>query len=80
MRSAPTRGGSRPNTVAHFKTPLFPAVVREYGQLYYDYGLNITTPSTALAINYFFNANGMFDPDTTGTGHQPFGVDQRRSL
>lgn len=41
---------------------------------YYDY----KTPSasaTTLA-GYHFKANGIYDPDTTGIGHQPLGFDQ----
>lgn len=45
--------------------------------LYYDYTLTRTIPSTgAAAGNYFFSANGVFDPDVTGVGHQPLGFDQ----
>lgn len=29
---------------------------------------------------YFFSCNGMFDPDATGTGHQPYYFDQMSAL
>jgi hypothetical protein len=38
----------------------------------------VVTPSltAGLASDYKFNLNGLFDPDLTGTGHQPYGYDQ----
>jgi hypothetical protein len=33
-------------------------------------------PSTGVAQGYIFRANSCFDPNETGTGHQPLGFDQ----
>jgi hypothetical protein len=35
---------------------------------------------TGAAGNYLFSANGMYDPNITGTGHQPIGFDQMMAL
>ncbi len=41
----------------------------------------IIDPGASSAIGqYFFNANGLFDPDQTGTGHQPMGFDQYMAM
>jgi len=53
--------------------PLFPA--RTTRRLRYSTNVTLSsslgTPST-----YIFAANGLFDPDISGTGHQPMGFDQ----
>jgi len=33
-------------------------------------------PSIGSAGSYVYSANGMYDPNVTGTGHQPYGFDQ----
>jgi len=32
--------------------------------------------STGVAADYVLNASSLYDPDVTGTGHQPYGFDQ----
>jgi len=63
-----------------FTTPLFPATVRKRGQLYYERGLSVTAPVTGNVAGYLFSCNGAFDPNITGTGHQPMGFDQMMSM
>jgi hypothetical protein len=41
---------------------------------YYEYILTRSGTAGALSV-YFFTANGLFDPNITGTGHQPMGFD-----
>jgi len=38
------------------------------------------TSTSGVIQNYFFKCNGMFDPNQTGTGHQPYLFDQVGSL
>lgn len=42
---------------------------------------NVQLVSTSGALNkYLFSCNGMFDPNSTGTGHQPLYYDQMAAL
>lgn len=79
-RSAPTHQGRTPGQVALYHVPLFPAVARQHGQLYYDRSMPLTTGATGNVTYLVFSANGMYDPDIIGTGHQPMGFDQMMSL
>lgn len=56
-----------------YRTPLFPPKFKKV-LTYSDVGLTVTGTS-GLVGSYFFSANGCFDPDITGTGHQPIGFD-----
>jgi len=53
--------------------PIFP--VRCTRKLRYSTTFQLTCTSGAVAT-YVFRANDLFDPDYTGTGHQPMGFDQ----
>jgi hypothetical protein len=53
--------------------PIFP--VRTVKKLRYSTSLYIAGTSGVVA-SHVFSANGLFDPDITGTGHQPMGFDQ----
>lgn len=81
-RSIPTAGrmANAPFKVALYRTPLFPSAVMQRNMLYYDYNLSVTMPNTGQGVNYFFSANGAWDPDITGTGHQLMGYDQMMAL
>jgi hypothetical protein len=53
--------------------PVFPARVLK--RLRYSDNFNLAGASGVVA-SYVFAANGLFDPNITGTGHQPMGFDQ----
>lgn len=42
-----------------------------------QYSVSLTSGTSTLRV---FRGNGMYDPDRTGTGHQPYGFDQLSGL
>lgn len=66
--------GRTANADLAFRTPLFPPRFTKR-LIYCETGLTISA-TAPLANTYFFTANGMFDPNITGTGHQPMGFDE----
>ncbi len=57
-----------------FRTPLFPPRFRKK-LVYVDNDISIAS-TAGLLSNYFYSANGLFDPNISGVGHQPMGFDQ----
>lgn len=57
------------------QTPLWPASKLIHGQLYYDFQQTLTG-TAGVPASRVYTANGIFDPDITGTGHQVIGFDQ----
>jgi len=76
--TAPTLLDAR--SYALMRPPILPSTSRQIGQLYYESALGLTAPTTGNAVTYFFSANGIYDPNITGTGHQLIGFDQMMLL
>lgn len=57
------------------KMPLFTARSKNMMLPYYT-ATSLTVPATAAAVSFVFSANGLYDPDISGTGTQPTGFDQ----
>lgn len=77
---AATFGREDPYQHALTRIPLFPQIVMQRRQLYYDYQGQLTLPGAGIATQWFYSANSAFDPDSSGTGHQPIGYDVMSSL
>lgn len=58
-----------------YRTPLWPASKLIHDQFYYDYGRILTSLAGTTETRVYI-ANGVYDPDITGTGHQAIGFDQ----
>lgn len=54
-----------------------PSMIRK---LRYADRISIDPGASGVATTHSFVANGLFDPDLTGTGHQPMGFDQLMPL
>lgn len=58
-----------------YKTPVFRVSPYITKMFYYDY-IHSLTPVLGVPDTDFYAANSLYDPDTTGVGHQPIGFDQ----
>lgn len=70
-----TGGGANVNTLVFEPwMPIFPASITK--RLRYSTTCAIGATSGAITTTQVFRANDLFDPDYTGSGHQPMGFDQ----
>jgi len=76
---APTIGGRTIRNTLLKTTPLYPVSKMQYGQLYYEPYKGMTYVAGSYATR-LFSANGAYDPDISGTGHQPMGFDQMMAV
>lgn len=72
-KQAPTHPRPAALSTLRTSTPLFPASVRKRLP-YYEPGIVLSGTAGVIA-QYVFTANGIFDPNISGTGHQPLGFD-----
>lgn len=76
MRHAPTEGkGESAHSELVRMTPLFPTRFKQT-LTYCENGLTAVSGAGGISSSYFFAANGLYDPNISGTGHQPLGFDQ----
>jgi len=68
-----TASGSNSNVVKNVQRVLFP--VKTSRRLVYHDTVFVTSTS-GVPATYVFSTNGLYDPNITGTGHQPAGFDQ----
>lgn len=65
--------GVNPDMVTLARMPLFP--LRKRVKLPYNETVSVTSGAGSAGV-YVFSLNGLYDPNITGTGHQPSGFDQ----
>lgn len=72
-KSAPTAMRSYAQGELMTQTPLFPVRVQKKLP-YFEPAFSITGAAGVIG-SYVFSANGVYDPNVSGTGHQPLGFD-----
>ncbi len=69
----PVKMSGNSNTIVDSFLPIFPNIAVR--KLRYATA-NIITTTSGVLNTHVFSLNGLYDPDYTGTGHQPMGFDQ----
>lgn len=59
---------------------LAPLAIKTLTKMKYHEEFNLDVPVSGNPVGYVFSCNGTYDPNVTGTGHQPRGHDQMASL
>lgn len=60
-----------------FNTPLPQTILSKHR---YSAAIQLDPGAAGIMASHVFSANGLYDPDITGTGHQPMGFDQLTPL
>lgn len=77
------KSGRRPRKtytrrVRKYRGPIFKTVQPSTMFIQHKYVDQGTLDVATIPVTYSFIANGMYDPNITGTGHQPMGFDQMK--
>lgn len=75
----PTFGGEKATQLLLRTPSIFQTNFRMKSMLYYTEVFNVAS-ALGLLGTQVFSANGAYDPDITGTGHQPLGFDNLMTL
>lgn len=76
-RGKPRMGNKRRRGGVKVLSNLNPIPARQIVKMKYSQAVQT---NVGVAYNYQFNLNSIFDPDRTGTGHQPYGHDTVATL
>lgn len=76
-RRSPAKRLKKVSTVGRYLGPLLPKIK---SNMIYSTTLDLNPGVGGLAAVHVFSANGLYDPDISGVGHQPRGFDQLIAL
>jgi len=75
-RAAPKRRQSRRSASSAWR----PLPKSKLFKFKYNQEISLNPSAGGVAENHVFSANGLYDPDITTTGHQPYGFDQMMAM
>jgi hypothetical protein len=78
QKPATAQVGRTAHADLRFRTPLFPPRFTKR-LTYSEVGIGLSAV-TGTPNTYFYSANGIYDPNITGSGHQPLGFDEMMAM